>query len=166
MLASPYSHPRPAITEHQSITMPLPITLWRQLVRDALVLLLTLKTRRESTLLRLLVGGPLLIAVWYATGGSLFEAFSVLLVGFVLALVWGFALVLVTSAILVQDADARAPDAQGHVSVKNDQPDPRTATNVSSAERGSRTLQSFAVPAELPEAPTQQGEKIRLPLRG
>jgi hypothetical protein len=146
--------------------MPLPITLWRQPVRDALVLLLTLKARRESTLLRLLVGGPLLVAVWYAIGGRLFEAFSVLLVGFVLALAWGFALVLVTSAILVQDGDARAPSAQGRVSVKSDQFDQPTATNVTSAERSSRTLQSFAVPAELPNAPTQQGEKIRLPLRG
>ena len=131
-------------------------------MRDTLVLLLSLQTRQLSPLLRIVLGGPLVMASWAGAGGAVLESFSVILVTYVLALAWGIGLILLTAAAFIENA---RPINHGTLDLAAGRNAGKEAP-ARPAARAPRSLQSFAVPGEQPQSASQTPEKIRLPLRG
>jgi hypothetical protein len=131
-------------------------------MREAIVALLNSSAGQQSSLLRLLITGPLLLAAWPAVGNAFLEPFSVILIGCLLGLSWGIILTLKTGTIYLRGARPEIEETRTAMSRHDDLP----GTGRMMAARVPRTLHSFAVPAEESEPSGSAGEKINLPLRG
>ena len=134
-------------------------------MRDAIIVLVQSKSRRQSTLLKVLFGGPLLLASWAAVGCVLVESVSVVLISSLLALSWGISLILITGALYLDKAGT-APTGAGPRAGEGNDVRTVTASALTADGPTRRTLQSFAFPAEPTESVGDASERIRLPLRG